>query len=47
MTGLMSLSARRAWIEIMGRHEKPFRGWSLSARRAWIEIRSQKPNFLA
>ena len=34
----MSLSARRAWIEIV------FRGWtlningSLSARRAWIEI---------
>ena len=35
---LTSLSARRAWIEIV------FRGWtlningSLSARRAWIEI---------
>ena len=35
---MLSLSARRAWIEIV------FRGWtlningSLSARRAWIEI---------
>ena len=35
----LSLSARRAWIEIMGRYEKSFRGGkSLSARRAWIEI---------
>ena len=35
---LLSLSARRAWIEIsMGGHEKSLRG-SLSARRAWIEI---------
>ena len=34
-----SLSARRAWIEIMARlsHFKTLRG-SLSARRAWIEI---------
>ena len=35
----LSLSARRAWIEIPGR-SGPRRGrdWSLSARRAWIEI---------
>ena len=34
-----SLSARRAWIEIMGRNAESFRGRkSLSARRAWIEI---------
>ena len=34
----LSLSARRAWIEIGG--PLPSRGyvWSLSARRAWIEI---------
>ena len=33
-----SLSARRAWIEIIkkGRARRP--GQSLSARRAWIEI---------
>ena len=45
---LMSLSARRAWIEMSGHrqaHTSPTR--SLSARRAWIEIRSQKPNFFA
>ena len=36
---VQSLSARRAWIEIMGRYEEPFRSRkSLSARRAWIEI---------
>ena len=35
----MSLSARRAWIEmqVFQRIAKPFR--SLSARRAWIEIK--------
>ena len=34
----MSLSARRAWIEmqVFNRIAKPFR--SLSARRAWIEM---------
>ena len=33
-----SLSARRAWIEILGQaEEKPYLE-SLSARRAWIEI---------
>ena len=34
-----SLSARRAWIEIVapGRHDG-LAGRSLSARRAWIEI---------
>ena len=35
----MSLSARRAWIEIAGFIAKPGPIWrSLSARRAWIEI---------
>ena len=36
--GSLSLSARRAWIEmqVFQRIAKPFR--SLSARRAWIEI---------
>ena len=34
-----SLSARRAWIEIVRRHGRCFPAfWSLSARRAWIEI---------
>ena len=35
----VSLSARRAWIEISewGPHGTGA-GWSLSARRAWIEI---------
>ena len=34
----MSLSARRAWIEITGTMGKSKRAMSLSARRAWIEI---------
>ena len=35
----MSLSARRAWIEIFDAVSCPlFFSWSLSARRAWIEI---------
>ena len=34
----MSLSARRAWIEIFITQIKTVTGWSLSARRAWIEI---------
>ena len=34
----MSLSARRAWIEIEGRSETGISCKSLSARRAWIEI---------
>ena len=34
----MSLSARRAWIEISISQIKTVTGWSLSARRAWIEI---------
>ena len=33
-----SLSARRAWIEIIQGSFLPGWGWSLSARRAWIEI---------
>ena len=36
---LLSLSARRAWIEIFGRISSVSSGLkSLSARRAWIEI---------
>ena len=34
----MSLSARRAWIEIMDDLEPSNTRRSLSARRAWIEI---------
>ena len=34
----MSLSARRAWIEILLGHQTCTGEWSLSARRAWIEI---------
>ena len=33
-----SLSARRAWIEIVQPIQQPRGGMSLSARRAWIEI---------
>ena len=33
-----SLSARRAWIEIVSRPDRRVHGLSLSARRAWIEI---------
>ena len=43
----LSLSARRAWIEI---HFMPsigtLRSTSLSARRAWIEISDLKGNFI-
>ena len=36
---MLSLSARRAWIEILGAGcQSWYCGWSLSARRAWIEI---------
>ena len=36
---VMSLSARRAWIEIPCQERNtPHQEWSLSARRAWIEI---------
>ena len=34
----MSLSARRAWIEMLTLIQKLAHLWSLSARRAWIEI---------
>ena len=34
----MSLSARRAWIEIFWAGGIENLSWSLSARRAWIEI---------
>ena len=38
-TRRLSLSARRAWIEILGsRLYDMSAAWSLSARRAWIEI---------
>ena len=36
--GLPSLSARRAWIEILSRDADGAYLVSLSARRAWIEI---------
>ena len=36
----LSLSARRAWIEIKCRTAAWFAAWSLSARRAWIEIKN-------
>ena len=35
---VLSLSARRAWIEIAVSLILPLSGASLSARRAWIEI---------
>ena len=35
---IVSLSARRAWIEIRAAMWAWFSGASLSARRAWIEI---------
>ena len=37
-TGGTSLSARRAWIEIIGNLQILLSKESLSARRAWIEI---------
>ena len=42
-TTLMSLSARRAWIEIVYIYQLYYRQWSLSARRAWIEIAAMNP----
>ena len=36
-----SLSARRAWIEIVEFHLFASSGVSLSARRAWIEIETR------
>ena len=36
---IKSLSARRAWIEIIIESDNLIFGLSLSARRAWIEIR--------
>ena len=38
-----SLSARRAWIEIISEVYANFDGLSLSARRAWIEIPDTRP----
>ena len=38
MIGQMSLSARRAWIEICYLNNIEITQASLSARRAWIEI---------
>ena len=45
MTDQVSLSARRAWIEILGSRLYDMSAASLSARRAWIEImgRHEKP----
>ena len=37
---LQSLSARRAWIEILPGQKKKLSTRSLSARRAWIEMRA-------
>ena len=34
----VSLSARRAWIEMFLKRSKIMKNRSLSARRAWIEI---------
>ena len=39
----MSLSARRAWIEILASGINPDQSGSLSARRAWIEIGAAAP----
>ena len=36
--GILSLSARRAWIEITQQTYHRYENQSLSARRAWIEI---------
>ena len=41
----LSLSARRAWIEIVNTADKEARKRSLSARRAWIEINHQTVDF--
>ena len=41
MLGGMSLSARRAWIEILDTLVTTHAILSLSARRAWIEIAGQ------
>ena len=38
MTGQQSLSARRAWIEMLIIRKHPLYIMSLSARRAWIEM---------
>ena len=40
MVFVKSLSARRAWIEILIYARQVCVTWSLSARRAWIEIAS-------
>mgnify|MGYP001636713631 CR=1 FL=1 len=37
-SAVMSLSARRAWIEIISELQPLIASVSLSARRAWIEI---------
>ena len=43
----LSLSARRAWIEIAKSTPEEAKRWSLSARRAWIEISSNLDDILA
>ena len=39
--GVTSLSARRAWIEIMGRHEEPFRG-GVALRKESVDRNSNR-----
>ena len=41
----MSLSARRAWIEIEQKYRSQASDWSLSARRAWIEMMESSVQF--
>ena len=44
----MSLSSRRAWIEIAGAIEGVLSSQkSLSSRRAWIEINDYNPNHVS
>ena len=45
--GLLSLSARRAWIEILAGLLSSTFSLSLSARRAWIEIQHTSHDFPA
>ena len=42
---MASLSARRAWIEIISTVARSAPYWSLSARRAWIEIHRPSTSF--
>ena len=42
----LSLSARRAWIEMQQSIQLFFVLWSLSARRAWIEIMEEVSKYV-